>query len=54
VAIARRLHDGDRRHVGRLRARMRVPVLEVPRQVGTAPGLETTRAVAAALSGSPV
>lgn len=54
AAIARRLHDGDRRHAGRLRARMHVPVLEVPRQVGTAPGLETTRAVAAALVGSAV
>jgi len=54
AAIARRLHDGDRRHASRLRAHMRVPVLEVPRQVGTAPGLETTRAVAAAVGGSAV
>jgi len=31
---------------------MSVPVLEIPRQVEAAPGLETTRAVAAALEGA--
>lgn len=53
AAIARRLHDDDRRQAGRLRARLGIPVLEVPRQFGTRPGLETTRAVAAALMTSP-
>ena len=53
VSIARRLHDDDRRHAARLRARLGAPVLVVPRQVGTAPGLDTTRAVAAALAGLP-
>ncbi|HSR26118.1 MAG TPA: ArsA-related P-loop ATPase [Candidatus Eisenbacteria bacterium] len=52
AAIARRLHSADRRHAARLRGRLGVPVVEVPRQVGAAPGLETTRAVAAALGGA--
>ena len=50
--IARRLHEDGRRHARRLRAGMSVPVLEIPRQVEAAPGLETTRAVAAALEGA--
>ncbi|HXM58674.1 MAG TPA: hypothetical protein VOB72_24960, partial [Candidatus Dormibacteraeota bacterium] len=54
AAIARRLHDDDRRHAARLRTRLRVPVVEVPRQVGLAAGLETTRAVAASIAGIPV
>jgi hypothetical protein len=47
--LAQRLHDNGVQHGRRLRAGMSAPVLEVPLQVDTRPGLATTRAVAAAL-----
>jgi anion-transporting ArsA/GET3 family ATPase len=47
--LAQRLHDNGVQHAKRLRAGMSCPVLEVPLQVETRPGLATTRAVAAAL-----
>jgi len=47
--LAQRLHDNGKLHAKRLRAGMSAPVLEVPLQVETRPGLATTRAVAAAL-----
>ena len=50
--IACRLHDESERHARRLRSRMSVPVVEIPIQVATRPGLATTRAVAATLDGS--
>jgi anion-transporting ArsA/GET3 family ATPase len=51
IALAGRMHDAARRAAARLRGRLGVPVLEVPRQVGLAPGLDTTRAIAACLAG---
>jgi energy-coupling factor transporter ATP-binding protein EcfA2 len=51
AALARRLHAEDRRLAARLRACLGVPVIEVPRQIGVAHGLATTRAVAATLAG---
>ena len=50
--LAQRLHDNGALHAKRLRAGMSAPVLEVPLQVETRPGLATTRAVAAALRAS--
>jgi hypothetical protein len=50
--IARRLHEESERHARRLRSRMSVPVVEIPIQVASRPGLATTRAVAAALGGA--
>lgn len=47
--LAQRLHDNGVLHARTLRAGMSAPVLEVPLQVETRPGLATTRAVAAAL-----
>ena len=47
--LAQRLHDNGALHAKRLRAGMSAPVLEVPLQVETRPGLATTRAVAASL-----
>jgi anion-transporting ArsA/GET3 family ATPase len=47
--LAQRLHENGVKHAKRLRAGMSAPVLEVPLQAETRPGLATTRAVAAAL-----
>jgi len=49
LSVARRLHDDSERHARNLRAHMTIPVVEIPLQVSTRPGLATTRAVAAAL-----
>jgi len=50
VRLAKRLHDDSSRHARTLRARMSIPVVEIPRQVGTGPGLTLSRAVAGALA----
>lgn len=47
--LARRLHENGETHARHLRAGMTVPVVEIPLQVQTRPGLSTTRAVAAVL-----
>lgn len=50
VRLARRLHEDSDRHARRLRNRLNIPVVEIPRQVAATPGLAMTRAVAAALT----
>ena len=52
VHVAQRLTEDGAHHARRLRAKLTVPVLEIPLQVGARPGLLTTRAVAAALAGA--
>jgi anion-transporting ArsA/GET3 family ATPase len=47
--LAQRLHDNGLAHAKRLREGIKAPVIEVPLQAETRPGLATTRAVAAAL-----
>lgn len=47
--LAQRLRENGEKHAKRLREGMAAPVIEVPLQVETRPGLATTRAVAAAL-----
>ncbi|MFI5091651.1 MAG: hypothetical protein ACHP7P_16550, partial [Terriglobales bacterium] len=50
VRLARRLNEESDRYARTLRRRLKIPVVEIPRQVAATPGIAMTRAVASALA----